>query len=155
MEGFKVSNLKDWREKLEVSQKRLAELAKVSLTTLRHLESGLHKPQGRTVKKIFEILRSVQAGYLSQADIKPPRKRRKGSAAEQPAEVQAKQAVMAAPTALPPVPAPKAAGIHTAASTSVQTGAPQLSNIDLELINRVLNMNITEKVTLLEKLLTH
>ena len=155
MDNFNVSDLKGWREKLVISQKRLAELAKISLTTLRQLEFGTHKPQGRTLKKIFEVMKGIESGSLSMEEVKPRRHRRKGGV-ESVVET-------AAPVAPAPIARPQQAAMAPAyvpTSTITPTVAPsrgsvpvQLSNLDLELINRVLNMNGREKLALLEKLM--
>jgi len=183
MEEFKVTDLKSWREKLTLSQKRLAELAKISLTTLRQLEIGSHKPQNKTLKKIWEVMKAIESGALSMTEIKTRRGRKSAAA---PAPAPAPAAVVAKPTpAAPPVAAPKPAPVPAPAVKPAPAPAPapkpapapvprpapapaptaapavpargtvpiQLSNLDLELINRVLNMSGREKLALLEKLM--
>ncbi len=201
MEEFDVKDLKGWREKLILSQKRLAELAKISLTTLRQLEFGTHKPQGRTVKKIFEVMKAIESGQMSMSEVKPPRKRRKDAktpagvstpapapapspvAAATPAPVPKKRgrkpkALTSAPQPAPqptpkpaPQPAPKPVPrpvpqplprpsapvpepvVPRPAVAQMPLGPIQLSNLDLELINRILNMTGKEKLALLERLM--
>lgn len=207
MEDFDSTQLKTWREKLDLSQKRLAELANISLTTLRQLEFGTHRPQGRTLKKILEVMHGVESGSLTHEAIHPPRHRRQKTAAPEPepvvpAPVAPAPVVAEAPAVAPvvpkrrgrppkaaapiaPVPAPaKPAPARVAAKPApppapveaapapvpalvmpVAAPAPapkpvspgpagiQLSNLDLELINRVLNMTGREKLALLEKLM--
>jgi len=155
MDNFNVSDLKGWREKLVISQKRLAELAKISLTTLRQLEIGTHKPQGRTLKKIVDIMKGIESGALSMEEVKPRRRRRKGSI-EPVVEVPAPAPVVAMPKPVIPQATPTPRPITSSAPVAAPSHGSvpaQLSNLDLELINRVLNMNGREKLALLEKLM--
>lgn len=166
--------LKNWREKLGVSQKRFAELADISLTTLRQFESGSHKPQRKTLKKLTEVMQGIEAGTFSEATIRPPRKKRLSANASDipedagdtlgkrrgrpprlnqnddhlsslPMEQQAQNVQVVAPV---PIQVPT---ISPAIQTS--SGVIQLSNLDLELINRVLNMSGKEKLALLTQLM--
>jgi len=149
MDSFKVSDLKDWREKLDISQKRLAELASISLTTLRQLEFGIHKPQNRTLKKIFEIMKGVESGAISMEEIKPRRRRRKDAVDSTAASAPAPAPVFVSSQEPEPVRA-----VATPLATPSRGSVPiQLSNLDLELINRVLNMSAREKLALIEKLM--
>jgi len=162
MENFNVSDLKTWREKLQLSQKRFAELAKISLTTLRQLELGTHKPQNRTLRKIFDVKKGIESGEVGPEAIKP-RRRKKGAAEESLTPIAAPAATSKAVAEPAPTSASALAStpafISTAAPTSITVSQPrgsvpiQLSNLDLELINRVLNMNGREKLALLEKLI--
>ncbi len=173
--------LKNWREKLGVSQKRFAELAKISLTTLRQFEIGSHKPQRKTLKKLNEVMQGIEAGNLGEEAIRPPRKRRKDAKIKldveasniisganlgptkrrgRPPKLQNSTETLAVPEALPassdPVPTPKqnSAPLPTSAQTAPSSiGVIQLSNLDLELINRVLNMSGKEKLALLAQLM--
>ncbi len=182
MEILESEFLKNWREKLGVSQKRFAELAQVSLTTLRQFEIGSHKPQRNTLKKLTEVVRGIEGGLLGEETIRPQRKRRKDAkrAPEMEAIPLAVEAVTAIPKrrgrpprqhpapvqpmaaqAFPPkIPAPvevvKPATTPAPAPDPVAAanlGVIQLSNLDLELINRVLNMTGKEKLALLAQLM--
>jgi transcriptional regulator with XRE-family HTH domain len=150
MDDFNVAELQAWREKLVISQKRLAELAKISLTTLRQLEAGSHKPQQRTLKKIFEIMKSIESGDLSMEDVKPRRKRRSDAAElATPAPVMSLAPVV---PATPPV-ATHSSTVHALSGAVAPHSSIQLSNLDLELINRILNLGGREKLALLERML--
>ncbi len=116
MEEIKATEVKNWREKLGLSRKRLAEFAKVSMTTLRQLELGKHKPQQRTIKRITEALQKVASGKL-------------------PVE---SAAANSKPTEQKPAPA---------------EGPIRLSNLDLELISRILNMTEAQKIDLLKQII--
>jgi transcriptional regulator with XRE-family HTH domain len=199
--------LKNWRERLQLSQKRLAELATISLTTLRQFELGNHKPQKKTLKHLVDVMTGIETGSLTQEMIHPPRRRKKDAVEEAPIVVAAKPVEVApaaepkrrgrppksqtepaapapvaakpapvkpapapvaakpapvkatpAPVAPKPAPAPVEAASAPAPAPAPAPAAPvpsviQLSNLDLELINRVLNMTGREKLALLEKLM--
>ena len=149
---FEGQNLKNWREERNYSQKKLSDLCGISLTTLRQLETGGNKPQKRTVKKVLEALNAIASAAPDAVVVPKPRRRRRMSKSAPTAVVKPKAtdappaAPTAAPTAAPaapaaPVKAPKGAGpIH-------------LSNLDLELMTRILNMTDLEKVELLKRFL--
>jgi len=184
MDIQELNFLKDWREKRGISQKRFAELAGVSLTTLRQFEFGTHAPQSKTLKKLTEIIHAIDSGSLSAHEIKPAKKRGRVKASQIVSPVAlATDSAMAAPkrrgrppkslsqnVAVPVVNAPaKVEPVVLVDSTPkpplssppptvspvpfVGAGVIQLSNLDLELINRVLNMTGKEKLDLLAKLL--
>ena len=119
-----INDLKSWRDKFGISQKRLSELAKISLTTLRHIELGSHKPQKRTKRKLMSTLRNVETN--------PPvinkRTERKTVKIDKPdAEIRLKE--------------------------TKQNGPIKLTNLDLEPITRILNMSTKEKLNLLRELM--
>ncbi len=172
--------LKKWREKLGVSQKRFAELAKISLTTLRQFEIGSHKPQRKTLKKLTEIMQGIEAGKFEVDSNHPTKTRNQRSNSENGTEmlsdVNAPELLTPKRRGRPPragrlihetkIVAPvKDANIQNSHSTSPihsQTiqpiatnglGVIQLSNLDLELINRVLNMSGKDKLSLLSQLM--
>jgi len=51
-----MKDLKTWRKQHGLSQKKLAELAKVSLETLRKVEALKGKPRADTLKKIEQAI---------------------------------------------------------------------------------------------------
>lgn len=50
------ANIRRFRELRALSQRDLAALAKLSVTTVNRIESGQHKPMPRTVRKLAEAL---------------------------------------------------------------------------------------------------
>ena len=65
-----MKNLKSWREKFGISQKKLAEFAKINLTTLRQFEIGGQKPHKLTISKIKETMQKIETNpkkYLEKA----------------------------------------------------------------------------------------
>jgi len=166
--------LKNWREKLGVSQKRFAELADISLTTLRQFESGSHKPQRKTLKKLTEVMQGIEAGSFSESAIRPPRKKRLGANASEapdeagdafakrrgrPPRLHQSDEYLSTPAIEPQtqnaeVVAPAPVQLPTSfPAIQNSSGVIQLSNLDLELINRVLNMSGKEKLALLTQLM--
>lgn len=156
--------LKDWRDKAGISQKRFAELAGVSLTTIRQFEEGTHKPQSKTLKRLTELIQNIENGTISPNEIFASRKRGKPAKVDLTAvrrdasvkigEISANEKTESAVTktetktieAIPELQrSTPVAGYHP--------GIIQLSNLDLELINRILNMSGKEKLALLAKLM--
>ena len=50
------ANVRRLRERRALSQRELAARAKLSVTTINRIESGLHRPMPRTVRKLAEAL---------------------------------------------------------------------------------------------------
>jgi len=231
-----LENLKEWREEHNLSQKKLSDMAGISLTTLRLFEMNKQKPQERTLSRLVNVVRHINEGTAPPMEeaVAPrrrgPGRRKKAKAVgtvaaipkpvpappveepevkKAPAPVVAKPAPVAPPVtapipaavptvaapipaavppvtvpippavptvtvpipaAVPPVtvpipavvppvtvPIPAAAPPVTVAIPSAApapTGLPlRLSNLDLELIGRILNMSDKEKVTLLATLI--
>ena len=200
MNEFTLSELKAWREKMGLSQQRFATIAKVSLLTVRQLETGLHSPRKATLAKIIEAVKAVEAN----PELAVHRRRRRRAAAEEAPGMEGAPALeaapvaegmaaavvvpvaegMAAPAEAPALPKrrgrpPKALVEGEAAvpkrrgraAYDAEGGAParaaapspyiftpdesrpiKLSNLDLELISRILNMTGREKLDLLLKL---
>ena len=124
MEESVFNDLKAWRDRFGISQKRLSELAKISLTTLRHIEIGSHKPQKRTKRKLMSTLRNVETN--------PPIIRKRTYRKTEKTEKNVS---------------------GTRSRETKQTGPIRLTNLDLELIARILNMTSKEKLNLLRELM--
>jgi transcriptional regulator with XRE-family HTH domain len=181
MDNLKPTELKSWREKLGLSQQRLAKFAKVSLATLRKLEVGGQKPQKRTLSKVFAAIKEIESDPTKV--VKPPRAVRRGRPKKEvaapkpkarrgrPPKVKAEKPPKPARVKAPRVKAPrvKAAPIKAAPvkaapvkpapvkpapakAPAVSSGPIRLSNLDLELISRILNMRDSEKLDLLKKI---
>lgn len=149
MEEVNVKEIKSWREKLGLSQKKLSELAKISLNTIRQLEIGKHKPQQRTLKRLSEALNH----YLEKdttgekADAKPKAPVAAGTAVKKEEKKVPKKrgrkpkSYMSATESAPTTHA------------SERSGSIKLSNLDLELINRIFSMTNEEKLDLLRRIM--
>jgi len=124
MEESAINDLKSWRDRFGISQKRLSELAKISLTTLRHIEMGSHKPQKRTKRKLMSTLRNVE----TNPPVIKKRTQRKTEKTEKTAS-------------------------GTRIRETKQNGPIKLTNLDLELFTRILNMTSKEKLNLLRELM--
>jgi len=80
----------------------------------------------------------------------PAAAKKRGRKAKQPVEAKAK-AKRGRPRSKPT--AASASKVNTVSSAQVESKPIALSNIDLELINRILNMNSAEKIELLKKII--
>jgi len=150
MEDF-PKNLRAWRESRNMSQKRLAEAAGLSLATVYQAELGKVKPQKKTLEKLLNYIRSCRSedSAFEVSTLAKP---------EAPKEAVDELAIPAEP-AIPTEPE------VCSSSTTVVTkeprkssktefaGAIKLTNLDLELINRALNLSMKEKLALIEKLI--
>ena len=167
MKNATIEDIKVRREKMKISQQRLVKEAKISLATLEQLELGNQKPQSRTIKKILTALEKFEStDPASLAESAPKRKRGRPRKTDvknasvkpmkgKPEKVAAgKPKETPDPTIQPTVdPQPTAAVTETAVVTAEVGQSIKLSNIDLELINRILNMTGLEKLDLLKKLM--
>jgi transcriptional regulator with XRE-family HTH domain len=156
MEETKVTELASWRKKMGISQVKMAKLADVSLATLRHLEIGSQKPRKTTLTKVIAAINKVESA--SPEELAPKRRGRKPravAAEEAPAAVTVARRrgrpPKAAPAAEPSKPGrqPRKPAV---AAEATEIGPIRLSNLDLELINRILNMTGIEKIELLRRL---
>lgn len=153
-----LPQLKTWREKVGVSQQRFARIAGVSLAAFRRIEMEGRKPRPATLKRLLDAIKRVEAnpGLIAEMDGRRQR------------ALQARAAKLAAQVALKPAPkpalkvaaepaprpAPKPAPRPPAPQPKVEEEFPvRLTNLDLELINRVLNMSNREKLELLRQLI--
>ncbi len=151
MSEKKLVDLKEWRRKFGLSQKKLAEAAKVSLATLRHLEIGRNKPQKRTLKRIDAAMKAVEVDDEVIADggkkdtVSRVSRRRRG---------QLKKSA----TSKRGVGRPrKVATVEQDTDRSPEfnsSGPVRLTNLDLELINRILALDSDGKLEIL-RLLMH
>ena len=119
-----IEPLKYWRAKRGYSQSKLAKLSETSALTLGQLESGKRKARSKTLGKILKGLNLTEEEFFAM--------REGGSQAMAPAEV-------AVPSAMP-------AEISRPAPAIKDPGTLRLSNLDLELLNRILNLNFEGKV---------
>ena len=58
-----LETIKQKREKLHISQKKLAMMTGVSTSMINQIESGRSKPSYNTAKKIFENLASLRENH--------------------------------------------------------------------------------------------
>ena len=131
-------DLKSFRKKHGLSQAKLAKLAKVSLNTICNMEAGKGKPRADTLKRIEQAIKAIEA--KPAAEVKPAKaKKHKAVPKAKPAR---KVRVAKAKRKSPGRP-----------RKTTETSPIKLSNVDLELLNRVLNMNEREKIELLKKML--
>ncbi len=134
MDLSKWTDLREWRKKIGMSQQKLAKTAKISLGTIRQIEAGSTKPHRKTLKKLTSTVKKM-ASELPKfekpdtAKVEAPEKKA--------AKKQLKKAAAAEVTAKPPT----------------KSEPILLTNLDLELINRILRMTGQEKLSLLQKLM--
>ncbi len=115
-----VAALKHWRAKRGYSQSRLAQVTGTSALTIGQLESGKRKARGATLAKILQGLNVSEDEFFDM---------RAGEIVEG-----------AAPAVIKPVEMPRS----TAPTKDSQS--LRLSNLDLELLNRVLNLDFETKL---------
>ncbi len=123
-----VEPLKYWRFRKGYSQSKLAKLAQVSALTIGHLESGKRKVREHTLNKILQGLGLSEAEFFAMREEEP-------ASALQTAEQTGDK--------------PEQTGriIPTPARETTQI---KLSNLDLELLNRILNLDFDGKVETLK-----
>lgn len=121
-----IEPLKYWRARRGYSQARLAKLAQTSALTIGQLESGKRKGRGKTLGKILQGLNLTEEEFFAMHESSP----QPGSSAE------AVIAGTASTEILHPGPAP----------VGKEVGMLRLSNLDLELLNRILNLDFEGKV---------
>jgi transcriptional regulator with XRE-family HTH domain len=128
MSKFNLAELRSWRKKHGLSQSQLAEIAHLGLSTILKLEAGI-KVRDRSRDELLKAIEEVESKESSPAskmqDAPKPE-------ADVPAAKSEPQAIQ------PPKP----------------LGLGQVSNLDLELINRILKMNPKEKLRVLEILIS-
>jgi transcriptional regulator with XRE-family HTH domain len=125
-------NLRFWRKRLAFSQNELAKRSGVSPVTIGQIETGKRRARRETINKLVEGLGITENQLMG--NIKELNK--------DPASLVA---------------AIEQATAEGARSTSTQSSAPQgvpivLSNLDLEIINRVLNLDFDNKINVLKHL---
>jgi len=126
-----IEALKYWRMKRSYSQSKLAQITGTSALTIGQLESGRRKARGHTLNKILQGLNMTEAEFFGM---------REGIQGAEPA-------VLAPPTREETPAAPKAV-----AAPPREPGTLRLSNLDLELLNRILNLDFEGKVEVLKLL---
>jgi transcriptional regulator with XRE-family HTH domain len=120
-----IEPLKFWRAKRGYSQSKLAKLSETSALTIGQLESGKRKGRGKTLGKILQGFNLTEEEFFAMREgTIPP-----GATAE---------AVI--PTVVKPTDAPKPA------AAPKEVGSLRLSNLDLELLNRILNLDFEGKL---------
>lgn len=123
-----VEPLRYWRFRKGYSQSKLAKLARVSALTIGHLESGKRKVREHTFNKILQGLGLSEAEFFAMREGEPI-------------------------SSLPPDDAigekPVETG-RTIPTLAKETTQIKLSNLDLELLNRILNLDFNGKVETLK-----
>jgi len=123
MSDFQTIDLKSWRKRYNISQEKFAELSGLGLNTVARIEAGAQKVQDRTLLKLNTTMRQIEADLMKGT---MPTKLDKGN-----------------PTTIRP------ASIETS-TPILPTDLTLISNLDLELINRVLRMTPKEKLKLIK-----
>ncbi len=158
MQELKGSELKTWRKKFKLSQKKLADMANISLATMRQIEIGKSKPQSRTMQRLINAVKDVESAPAAAAPKKaaapvPKAAVKVAKGGAKPVH-RAKVGAAAKPAARgrPRVTA-KPARAKVARKAPAASGPIKMTNLDLELINRILNMSGKDKLQLLRKLM--
>jgi transcriptional regulator with XRE-family HTH domain len=128
-----IEALKYWRMKRSLSQSKLAHITGTSALTIGQLESGRRKARGHTLNKILQGLNMTEAEFFGM---------REGIPGAEPAVAAASALVVEE------APAPQRA----VAAAPREPGTLRLSNLDLELLNRILNLDFEGKVEVLKML---
>ncbi|RJP77400.1 MAG: XRE family transcriptional regulator [Candidatus Zixiibacteriota bacterium] len=115
-----IEPLKFWRNKRGYSQAKLAKMAQTSALTIGQLESGKRKGRGKTLSKILQGLGVSEDEFFNMRE------------ADQPAVSQELTQPAGEPAARP--------------SASKEGSQFRLSNLDLELLNRILNLDFNSKL---------
>lgn len=123
------TKLRYWRNKLGISQNALAQKSGVSPVTIGHIETKKRNSRRQTLQKLMEGLGLSESQFYSEGPLFP----------EKPAPI----------TMTEPVKIQK--------ETSKEDTGPQnapviLSNLDLEIINRTLNLSFEGKITVIRYL---
>jgi len=135
MSEFQISELKFWRKRHGLSQGKVAKLFGLGLNTIMKIKAGVTKTQGRTQLKLTQAVHDYEAS-LKKATVVTA-----GGKDDQPV-----------------VTTPAASEIQKELASEIQikTNSPKprvLSNLDLELITRILMMTPIEKINLLKSLI--
>jgi transcriptional regulator with XRE-family HTH domain len=120
-----IEPLKFWRAKRGYSQSKLAKLSETSALTIGQLESGKRKGRGKTLGKILQGFNLSEAEFFAMREGTIP-----------PSAIE--EAVI--PAVVIPTEAPRPV------VPAREVGTLRLSNLDLELINRVLNLDFDGKL---------
>ena len=135
MSGFQISELKFWRKSHGLSQGKVAKLSGLGLNTIMKIEAGVTKTQGRTQLKLTQAVHDYEASL------------KKGTVVTASGKDDQ-----------PVVTIPAASEIENEPSVEIQikSNSPKprvLSNLDMELITRILMMTPIEKINLLKSLI--
>ena len=135
MSEFQIFELKSWRKRHGLSQGKFAKLSGLGMNTIMKIEAGVLKVQDRTQIKLTQAVRDYEASL---------KKDTVGTVSSMDAE--------------PVVSLPATSEIEKEPPSEIhaETNSPTpivLSNLDLELISRVLMMTPIQKVRLLESLI--
>lgn len=155
MEGLIPSDLKAWRTKFKLSQKKLATLAKISLATLRQLEvGGDRKPRKKTLKMVETVIKDFESKIApAKTDASAvPAEKPKVRKARKPAAAKPKPKARKPKAAVKPKTKKRVAPPKHIAKRATKSPV-MITNLDLELINRILRMNAKEKLALLQKII--
>ena len=120
-----AEQLRFWRARRGFSQSKLAKLAETSALTISQLESGKRKARGKTLEKILQGLKLSREEFFAMHE---------KAAGAIPAEA------IDASTGL------TVGYAESGAATSREAAALKLSNLDLELLNRILNLDFEGKI---------
>lgn len=121
--------LKYWRTKRGYSQSWLAKQADTSALTISQLETGKRKARGKTLDKILSGLKTSREEFFSMREL--------------PHGAGAIEAAAAAPIS--------GTGFDSkSAGTGREAVSIRLSNLDLELLNRILNLDFEGKLEALK-----
>ncbi len=118
--------LRFWRAKKRLSQLKLAELAETSALTISQLESGKRSARGTTMEKILSGLKLSRDEFFAM---------REGAVAT---------AMLEPASAITPLQGTEADS--QAAPAVREATSVRLSNLDLELLNRILNLDFEGKL---------
>ena len=122
MSDFQTIDLKSWRKRYNLSQEKFVELSGLGLSTVIRIEAGAHKIQDRTLLKLNTAIRQIEAELMKGM---ASTKLDKGNPSMiHPASIETSTAISPTDLTLP-------------------------SNLELELINRVLRMTPKEKLKLI------
>lgn len=188
MVDFTFGSLKEKRQNLGLSLKKLASLAGVNITTLRQMEAGLTEPRRSSLNKVLAAIERIElegetkGGSVPQKTptaskpskslaVKKAKKPFPGNRKPKPMDTSPESAKELEIAKSPPKPEPvkvrpKAAKprqrttviSESKPSPKVETQelkkspSLHLSNIDLELINRMLGLTSDQKIDLLKYL---
>ncbi len=137
MAKFHPSDLKAWRKRFHLAQSDFAKLAGVSLNTIGNIEAGAHKIQEATRIKISRAMKTFEAGKATEPEVS---ENESGVVEATPLVQQSTSPTTDIPTASP-------------SPTDHSRDLVLLSNLDIELINRILQMAPKEKLALLRSLM--
>lgn len=134
MDMSKWTDLTSWRKKVGISQQKLAHIAKISLGTVRKIEAGVTKPHKKTLKKLKSAVKEISTKFQKPDESGVVKVR---SSAKKADKGNQKERVI----------------VNEVAKSQAESAPISLTNLDLELINRILRMSGQEKLSLLQKLM--